>query len=57
MIRDLINAKFDPTTEPFIVSILKALKQRAYLLLRSKSNIYVPKAARLMGVIDDQNLL
>ena len=53
----MINVGCDPSSEPFVVGVFRALKNRAYLLLRKKSNIFVTDSARLMGVIDEHDLL
>lgn len=52
-----MNAGYEPSQEPFMIGVFKALKQRAYMLLRKKTNIYVKDSARLMGVIDEHDVL
>jgi RNA-dependent RNA polymerase len=53
----MINADINPETNIFIQGILSRLRNRGYLQLRTKSNILVDKAARLLGILDDYNVL
>ncbi|EIE18524.1 RdRP-domain-containing protein, partial [Coccomyxa subellipsoidea C-169] len=53
----IIRAGFDVGTEPYLKSILLCL--RAHLLqdLKAKTRVRVPKAALLMGVMDEEGVL
>jgi RNA-dependent RNA polymerase len=52
----LINADI-PVDHYFIKGVLTRLRNRGYLILRTKCNILVDKAARLLGIVDDYNVL
>ncbi|EGR31631.1 RNA-dependent rna polymerase, putative [Ichthyophthirius multifiliis] len=43
--------------DPFIDGVLNSLKYRGYYILKKKCNIYVEKSARLLGILDEFNLL
>ena len=53
----MINAGFDSSNEPYLTGIMQTLKYRAYMHLKTKSNILVKKAARLLGVLDEYGIL
>jgi hypothetical protein len=53
----MINANIQVIGEPFIEGILRTLKNRGYFKLRIKSNIMIPKSVRLIGVIDEYEVL
>lgn len=49
----MINAGVDTSKEPYFDGIVKTLRYRAYMHLKTKCNILVKKAARLLGVLDE----
>ena len=53
----MINSGFDTMNEPYLNGIMQTLKYRAYMHLKTKSNILVKKAARLLGVLDEYGIL
>ena len=57
MIRNIINAGIDIENEPFVQGIITTYRNSAYMHLKSKSNILVKKAARLLGVLDEYGIL
>eukprot|EP00828_Plagiopyla_frontata_P043393 TRINITY_DN6753_c0_g2_i1.p1 TRINITY_DN6753_c0_g2~~TRINITY_DN6753_c0_g2_i1.p1 ORF type:complete len:522 (+),score=59.67 TRINITY_DN6753_c0_g2_i1:290-1855(+) len=57
LIRNIINAGIDIENEPFVQGIITTYRNSAYMHLKSKSNILVKKAARLLGVLDEYGIL
>mgnify|MGYP000866672328 FL=1 len=57
ILRDCFNAGIFVKEEPFINGIVQTIKIRSFLNLKAKSNILVPKSARLMGVLDEFGIL
>ncbi len=53
----MLNMNVDFSEDAFMAGVIKTLKSRAYLTLRKKQNIVVPKAARLLGVLDEYSIL
>ena len=53
----MINAGVDTAKEPYFEGIVKTLRYRAYMHLKTKCNILVKKAARLLGVLDEEGIL
>ena len=65
-LQNMINAGIDPNTNMFIKvstfykifkGTLTRLRDRGYLILRKKANILVKKAARLIGISDEYDVL
>ncbi len=57
LIAQMLNMNVDFSEDAFMAGVIKTLKSRAYLTLRKKQNIVVPKAARLLGVLDEYSIL
>ena len=57
IIKEMMNVGYNRENNFFIDGVLKRLKSRGYMLLRTKSNILVDKAARLLGIIDEFDVL
>lgn len=53
----MINAGIDTSAEPFFLGVIETLRHRAYQRLKTKCNILVKKAARLLGVLDEFGIL
>ncbi len=53
----MLNMNLDFSEDAFIARVIKTLKSRAYLTLRKKQNIVLPKAARLLCVLDEYAVL
>jgi len=53
----MINAGVETEKEPYFKGLVETLRYRAYMHLKTKSNILVKKAARLLGVLDELGLL
>lgn len=51
IILNLMEAGFNLDEEPFFRGVMQILKRNGYEKLKEKSNINVPKSARLIGVI------
>jgi RNA-dependent RNA polymerase len=52
MIRNVINTYVNIKNEPFIKGILATFKQRGLSQLKNKSNVYVEKAVRVIGILN-----
>jgi RNA-dependent RNA polymerase len=53
----MIRNNIDVRKDVFLIEILNNLKQKAFHLLRKKTNILVRKSARLLGILDEYNIL
>jgi len=53
----MLKSKIEIQSEPFFKEIFRTLKAKNYFYLKKKANILVPKAARLLGVIDEYGVL
>lgn len=56
-VRHLISHNYDDKNNWFLQGVMNRLKERGLLLLRTKTNILVQKAARLIGVLDEFKIL
>ncbi|CAD8126681.1 unnamed protein product [Paramecium sonneborni] len=56
-IRLMIKADLNEKNNIFIKKVLDRLKRRGLMQLRTKCNILIDKAARVLGVVDDYNIL
>ncbi|CAD8125247.1 unnamed protein product [Paramecium sonneborni] len=56
-IRLMINSNLNENNNIFIKRVLDRLKRRGLMQLRTKCNILIDKAARVLGVIDDYDVL
>ncbi|CAD8089201.1 unnamed protein product [Paramecium primaurelia] len=56
-IRLMINANQNENNNTFIKKVLDRLRRRGLMQLRTKSNILMDKAARVLGVVDDYDIL
>lgn len=57
LIRKLFNSGFELVKDPFFLGIQQTLRQRGLINLKTKSNILVKKAARLLGLLDEYGIL
>lgn len=53
IILNLMSSGFNLDEEPFFRGVMQILKRNGYEKLKEKSNINVPKSARLIGVVSD----
>ncbi|CAK92037.1 unnamed protein product (macronuclear) [Paramecium tetraurelia] len=56
-IRMMINANLNENNNHYIKRVLDRLKRRGLMQLRTKSNILMDQAARVLGVVDDYDIL
>ena len=56
LLRKMINVGIE-SSEPFLLGIIETLRCSAYMRLKTKCNILVKKAARLLGVLDEHGIL
>ena len=54
---DVIAAGFSVATEPFIASLLAAVRDARLSELKDRARVHVPRAANLIGVMDEAGLL
>ena len=52
-IHDMLESGFEPTSEPFLQSVLLGYRQNSLLRLEEKAHIDVEEGALLMGVLDE----
>lgn len=57
LLRDCFNAGVSMKDEPFINGVIQTIKARGFLNLKAKSNILVTQSARLLGVLDESEIL
>ncbi|KAL4479119.1 hypothetical protein ABPG72_008949 [Tetrahymena utriculariae] len=57
LLRSMQTSRIDMAQDIFCKGIIHTLKKRGFYILRKKSNIFLKKSARLMGVIDEYNVL
>jgi len=57
LIKEMIKNGVRARDEVFLIEVLNNMKQKAFTQLRKKTNILVKKAARIMGIIDEFDIL
>ncbi|KAL4432702.1 hypothetical protein ABPG74_011523 [Tetrahymena malaccensis] len=57
LLRSMQTSRIDMAQDIFCKGIIHTLKKRGFYILRKKSNIFLKKSARLMGVIDEYGVL
>ncbi|EAS06076.2 RNA-dependent RNA polymerase RdRP2 (macronuclear) [Tetrahymena thermophila SB210] len=57
LLRSMQTSRIDMAQDIFCKGVIHTLKKRGFYILRKKSNIFLKKSARLMGVIDEYNVL
>ena len=56
-IKKMLQIGYHPDTEPYLKSMLSAFRAYQLLKLRTKTHIFVPTAALVMGCLDEKAVL